>query len=294
VSRAVATHLHGELVLIESDHGYRVSDHPVAVGGSGKGPSPGELMLAALTASAALRGCAASGAPITVMASFRSGYETIAGPMAFLGYVSSVRLRIQGTGTSSETARREIEACPVASALSRRVAIGDTTRQLQATVPRQYLPGAVVNTALMAQEESARRRPAGERVLAPDSGWRVRAEASGGPLCTVHAAGQALLVGRDDAAGAPAPLDLLVAAVAVSTAIHVARHAAFRGLALERVRVEVEGDAERLQRRTDIAGSLGADEFAVLKFCAEHSALGESLVLGVELGREWDEGGPVA
>jgi uncharacterized OsmC-like protein len=286
----VASHLHGELVTVEFAHSRIVSDHPVRMGGSGKGPSPGELLLSGLLASTAITAQAAArraGLPVSAVVArgvFRNDLLRIAGPLPAIAFLAQARRRIEFHGASSLQSNALVE-CIAGEPLARRLrspAHLDETVSLRAsTAPRGAVEEASAGTLGMVRAAEA--IPTGERKAGmSEASWRISAT-SLGDAALVQLSNQVLMAGGTH--DGPSPTELLLAGLAACTAIYVGRNAVLNKIPLENVTVRVRAPAslERIEKATEIRGNLRPGELEILKYCADHCALGETLLRGMAI-----------
>jgi putative redox protein len=106
-------------------------DHPTGVGGTGAGPSPGELLLAALAACTSVyvgRNAKRHGIPlesIHVGTSFETAHEPTDGPLDSIAYLSRIIKRVEVRGPLSDEqlamVRFWVEHCAIGETLQRGV-----------------------------------------------------------------------------------------------------------------------------------------------------------------------------
>ncbi|MDB5454034.1 MAG: hypothetical protein JWO33_2612 [Caulobacteraceae bacterium] len=295
-----SSYLTQELVRVEFANSMLVSDHPVFMGGSGRGPSPGAMMLAALTSSgvlAARRQAAANGGGLQAAraaANARYDRETVVGHMPTIVTTGQVYQQIElfgGAIDDLEALRPAIENCAVARTLREGLELDEEVILQRSNRPR--LPVASRNEVLWANETPLFGMAAGQTLDGPAPvRWSAVATDAGEDNVLVDLPGAMMTVSRVmGAPGGPSPAELMAAALSTCTAIFVARNAAFRGIPLEAVDVSVrlETDAEQTQpirRMTKTAilrGDLTDDEFAQCKFFADFCAIGNSMKRGMPI-----------
>jgi len=198
-----------------------VSDHAVRMGGTGKGPSPGELLLSGLLASTVMTGAREAwrldlDTRVVARGVFRTDMERVAGPLAMASAAKSIPL-------------------------------GETK------------PGAT------------------------EARWRISA-ASLGEGALIELSNQTLACGGYG----PSPAELLLGGLAACTAIYLGRNAVLNGIPVEGVQVTVRAPAtlERIGKHSEISAALSAAQFETLKYCADHCAIGETLLRGMAIADE--------
>ena len=284
-----ASHLKGELVNVEFARSRLISDHPVRMGGTGKGPSPGELLLAGLLASSAMHAQAAArraGLPVrTVVARgvFRSDLLRMAGPLPVIAFLGHLRRRIEFHGALDPSHASALAACvadePIARRLREPAQLDESVELRTSTAERR--PVEQPSSGTLGTVRLAESNPSGSlKTGASEAGWRISATSLGdGAL--VQLPNQILFAGGGD--GGPTPIELLLGGLAACTAIYAGRNAILNRIPLEAVSVRVHAPAslERIAKATEIRGNLRPGEFETLKYCADHCALGETLLRGM-------------
>jgi uncharacterized OsmC-like protein len=286
----VASHLHGELVAVEFARSRLVSDHPVRMGGSGKGPSPGELLLSGLLASTVItaqREARRAGLPVQAVVArgvFRNDLLRVAGPLPAIAFLAQARRRVEIHGAASldpATLARCIAAEPIARRLRTPARLDESVTLRPSNAARGPLGEASEGTLAMVRMAEA--IPAGElRSGVSEASWRISAT-SLGDAALVQLSNQVLFASTGG--DGPSPVELLLAGLAACTAIYVGRNAVLNRIPIENVSVRVRAPAslERIEKATEIRGNLSAAEFETLKYCADHCALGETLLRGMAI-----------
>ncbi|MDB5454039.1 MAG: hypothetical protein JWO33_2617 [Caulobacteraceae bacterium] len=294
-----SSYVTAERVYVEFRNSLLMSDHSVDKGGTGKGPSPGDMMLAALTASgvlAARRRAVEAGAPLQAVRAAANGRydrETIDGPMPGLTFAGEVRQRVELFGAPSGQVailRAALEECAVAQTLRAGVDLDEKVVLRRSGRPR--MAGAR-NEVLWAGDAALAQLPKGLTVSGPAAQrWAAVATDAGPDHALVDVAGAMIGVNRlAGAPGGPSPFELLAAALSTCTAIFVARNAGFYGIPVEGVEVTVrlEADASqdqsvrRMTKTAVLRGDLTDAEFQQCKFFADFCAIGNSLKRGMPI-----------
>lgn len=283
-----ATHWRGEQVVVEFAGSRIVSDHPVRMGGAGKGPSPGELLLAGLLASAvqavrdAARRTGRSGS-VVARGVFRTDLRRAPGPLPAIAWLAQARRRVEVRGPLQEDDRQwiaeELTRDPIAARLRKPAALAESVVLRASSRPRGAVEEAGEGTRALV--EAAERIPMGElRTGVAEAQWRMSATSLG----------DAVLVGLSNqkvlaVEGGPSAAELLLGGLAACTAIFVGRNAMLKRTPIDGVTVVVRAPAtlERIEKATEIRGNLASDEFEALKYCADHCALGETLLRGMAI-----------
>jgi uncharacterized OsmC-like protein len=141
--RVAATFVGHEQVTVHFTMQDLLVDHPPQVGGSGLGPSPGELLLAALAACTAVyigRNAERHGVPlesIDVGTSFETAHEPTDGPLDAVSYLDRVVKRVEVRGPLSEQHLGMIgfwaEHCAIGETLRRGVDLVEEVRLVSET-----------------------------------------------------------------------------------------------------------------------------------------------------------------
>jgi len=305
---ARATHLRREQVLLEMEHGTVIADHPVRLGGEGRGPSAGELVAMAVSASTALAAAEAIDhighnlVPITAMSSYQHGRERIDGPIASLIFMSALRHRLEvASGGDDDIVDAMVGAarrCSVARAMRDGLTIAERCEFGTSSTPRPSDP--FVNEVFVAGErEHAAKAMGTKSVETPaaffDASWRFPAQVIDNGVVAVNHGHQAYLVsasGESRIGAAPTPNDLLVAALAACTTFYVVHHGLYNKLAIDSIMVEAvaqiddRGVVRSIEKTAMISGDLDAAERSALERIAELCYVGESMRRGVPVGFE--------
>jgi uncharacterized OsmC-like protein len=304
---ARARYLHREHTLIEFGDSLLVTDHPLAMGGLNKGPSPGEVLLAALTTSTVLavrRAFADSDAPsVTARARFQGRQQRADGPMSTYTYLARMprRIEVAGDVTDAELARIAAAAssCPVAVALSSGMEIDERVVVLPPIGGRVVAPPP--NEEMLDREREWSSFERGHliqdpRVQGTASPWLVSALALDRRRALVDLSHQSLLFGEATASRSPGttPTDTLLGSLAACTAIFVGRWAGLKAIPIETaevvVRATVSLDAEgnhgpitAIEKITEVRSELSPEQFEILDFVAGNCVLGETFKHGTEI-----------
>ncbi len=134
---------------------------------------------------------------------------------------------------------------------------------------------------------------------------RVAATFAGNEQVSVHFTMQDLLVDHPPQVGGsglgPSPGELLLAALAACTAVYIGRNAERYGLGLESIQVgasfqtaheptngplDAVSYLSRIVKRVEVRGPLSENQLAMVRFWAEHCAIGETLRRGLDLVEE--------
>lgn len=271
-------HIGGELLLVDFTGFAILSDHPEAMGGTGRGPMPGELLKGALAASAlfalADRGIAPDGVKIAC------GSDTATerredGPLPSLTTLSRFVLAVSA-GDLADAQAEAIEAalrnCPVAGALTRQLAMDERNHFREAPRGRDAR-----STTFLLDGMKANRPAAGETVVREATqSSQVTAEWIGGGRVLLRWARTSFVVDRD----VVTPEELLLAALCACTSVFSARSAAMVDAGVE-VSVACSGDfagsVPRIEKAVTFTGAFDAGQREVLGYCADNCAIGETL-----------------
>ena len=292
-------HLINEMLLVDLGHTTIVSDHPDYMGGSGKGPSPGELVKGALAASAALEIGAAAERERLPIRSFRVGCGSTqeserfeGGPLPSKTFLSGFVLRVAVVGSLTTQQIDCIEHiarnCPVARTLAGNIDITEGQSFDSARATR----AAAGNTYLI-KEMQKLNLPTGERRLTgPRQATRVSAEYLYEGRALVRWARSAHLVERrqeGQKVSGSQPETLILAALAACTSVYTARAAALVDAVAE-IRVRCSGtfsasqdtdDSVRhiasIEKMLEVKGDLSEKQRDTLAYFAANCALGETL-----------------
>jgi putative redox protein len=129
--RVAATFAGDEQVVVQFSMRDLLVDHPTQVGGTGAGPSPGELLLAALAACTSVyvgRNAKRFGIPLEsvhVGTSFETAHEPTDGPLDSVSYLKRITKRVEIRGPLSDeqltAVRFWVEHCAIGETLRRGV-----------------------------------------------------------------------------------------------------------------------------------------------------------------------------
>ena len=127
--RVSAEYLRREQVLVNFSTHAAVIDHAVGLGGDDMGPSPGEMLLAALSACTAVylgRAVVQRGIPatsVTVRARFRAAHEPGTEVLPRISFLDRIEKRVEVAGELTEQQLAELRY------ISEHCAIGETLRR---------------------------------------------------------------------------------------------------------------------------------------------------------------------
>lgn len=287
-------HLAGEMLLLDLGHVAIVSDHPEALGGSGKGPTPGELVKGALAASAALeigrladRG-ELQGASFGVACSSetetrRLANEHLPGSTILAGFEVHVAL----SGEADEDLRRGIAEsaaqCPVARLIRSGIRIRETNRFEHRPARRPAHGSAhlirTMKESLPEPGEVAVRPP--NRATATSAGYLGSGRALlkfGGCTCIVEDRARE---SRDRPVIRPEAL--LLGGLSACTSVFAARAAAMTSAVAE-IRITCETvmedgspDIASIDKSLSVTGELDEQQKAIIATFADNCAIGETL-----------------
>ena len=284
--RVEAEHLGGEAVLLDLGRTYLVSDHPQRLGGSGRGPTPGELIKGALSSSIALAlGAAAERGelaprPVDVSCGMEMGMEPLEGPLPKLIYLTRFNIDIAVTGPVDAAQARQVEdlarASRVARAITGDLQVEETNAfrsHAEGRGPRPHVDLILERTGTLASTD--------QPLTAASA-----AEYLGGGRVLVSWGGLSLIV--QDAGPATVPEDLLLSSLAVCTTVFAARAVEKSGAEADirthcEGRLEPDGAGGRLDRGLEVIGELTAAQREMVHYCANHCVLGETLRRRAEL-----------
>ena len=296
-TKITATFLERELVRVEFPSWNLVSDHPSRMGGAGKGPSPGEIMLAALTSASvfsaqdAAKSVGATLTSITARSGMRADREGVEGPLHALAFLGRFWRRLELEG--------DLGGVDAAS-LGAKVGVLETLRHgidleehvgFTRTNERRSAP-AWKNDQFLSNERVVDGLQTGAHVTGAIEGrWRASATLLDDNTALADIAGAPICVSRIAGGKGPMPHELLLGGLAACTAIYVGRNALFHDIPIERVTVTVTADTpasladpiKRMVKITDVAGRLTGEEEDKCKFFADFCALGETLKRGAEI-----------
>ncbi|RYD70923.1 MAG: hypothetical protein EOP84_25820 [Verrucomicrobiaceae bacterium] len=290
-------YLERELVQIALPQSYVVSDHPVAVGGTGRGPSPGEILLAAYTAETVFGvrdkadklGLQIN--PITVRCSFQPDREKVDGPLTSLGFLRRITRRIEiGSLVPIDDLDQFSVTLGIHKALESGISIEERV---------EFLPGDKdirdkdwVNANLRASDaDVAQLYQGSSNPGTEETKWRVSASEIAPNLALVNLAGAPMLVSRNGSMNCPSPHDLFLASLATCTTIYVARNAHYCDAPIADVAVETTAEKpvslddpiRLIEKVSFIAGNLSPKDAENCKFFSDFCAIGETLKRGVEI-----------
>jgi uncharacterized OsmC-like protein len=296
---AKAVHLERELMRVEFAASQLVSDHSERLGGSGKGASPGELLLAGLTAATVLgvRDAATrQGLPlgaVVVRAGLRSDREGAQGALGAISFLGQISRRIELVGPiANEAGEGLTEDLGFGRTLEHGVSLEEDVAFAPASDVLRL--SAWRNTALEGTASNVPTLSKGARETGVDSGWRVHATEAGPGLALVQLSGAPILVSADGRLDAPTPYELLLASLAACTTIFVARYSRLHEIPLQSVAATARADVNfgdgcpvaRIEKSTMGSGRLDSQTEASCRFFADHCAIGESLKRGISLRSE--------
>ena len=292
-------YLEAELLRVRFAGSQLVSDHPVVAGGTGTGPSPGELVQMALASATVLAGerfadrtglgLARLGAR-TSLAMTREGFpaELQQGPLRRLVYIDSIARLIEAEGPLDDGQAAVLAEAMAENRVARTLRAGIALDEcLECVTTGRRLPPLPKNPFHLTDRARERTAP-GERHVADPGGWRVSAASLGAGACLVQAGGGASVVG---AGLGPTPEELLLAGLAGCTTIFLARNAALLEIPVESVRVVVRAELPEdpdapiaaMEKVAWVAGDLMPGELADLEVVARYCAIGESLNRGAPI-----------
>lgn len=273
-AREVRTeHIGGELVLVDFAGFAILSDHPEAMGGTGRGPMPGELLKGALAASAVFAMVDAGIAPEGIKAACGSDTATERredGPLPSLTVLSRFVLAVAGEWDEAiETAIRD---CPVARILTGEVAMTERNAFYSAERVRDAR-----STTFLIDGMRANLPATGETLVrnAAQSA-RVTAEHIGESGVLLRWARTSFVVDRE----VVTPEELVLAALCACTSVFSARSAAIVDAGVE-ISVacsgEFDGPVPRIDKTVGFTGAFDDRQREVLGYCADNCAIGETL-----------------
>lgn len=274
LAREVRTeHIGGELLLVDFPGFAILSDHPEAMGGTGRGPMPGELLKGALAASAVFAmvdaGIAAEGAKVAC------GSDTATerredGPLPSLTVLSRFVLAIVGDPDAALEA--VIRDCTIARILTGEVTMTERNAFLAAERHRDAR-----STTFLIDGMKANRPATGEtRVRQAAESSQVTAEYIGEGRVLLCWARTSFVVDRETVA----PEELMLAALCACTSVFSARSAAMVDAGVE-ITVTCSGDfgepVPRIEKSVAFTGAFDERQREVLAYCADNCAIGETL-----------------
>ena len=279
-------HIGNELLLVDFDGFAILSDHPERMGGTGRGPMPGELLKGALAASAVLAAADAARAEGISIDRIKvaCGSETTTerredGPLPSLTVLTGFTLAI-AAGDLTEPQAQRLEAaarsCPVAGVLTGEVAMIERNDFRATEIGRDAR-----STTFLIDSMKAHRPAAGETVVRKaEEVSQVTAEDIGEGRVLLRWGRSSFVAGRAGVPGAVTPEELVLAALCACTSVFSARSGAMVDAGLE-IRVACAGDFDaspvRMEKAVEFAGTFDAAQREVLAYCADNCAIGETL-----------------
>lgn len=287
-------HLAGEMLLLDLGHVAIVSDHPEAMGGSGKGPTPGELVKGALAASAALeigrladRG-ELQGASFGVACS--SGTETrrlanehLPGSTVLAAFEVHVAL----AGEADEDLRRRIAESAAQCPVARLIRSGTRIRETNRFEHRPARRPAHGSAHLIRTMKESLPEPGEVAVRPPNRATATSAEYIGSGRVLLKFGGCTCIVedGARDSRDRPIirPEALVLGGLSACTSVFAARAAAMTGAVAE-IRIACETgigdgspDMAGIDKALSVTGQLDEQQRAVIASFADNCAIGETL-----------------
>ena len=300
-----AEYLRREQIVIDLPSGIIIADHPVALGGDGRGPSAAELVLLALTSSAVLSSLDSVSPEsiiwpkLTSRATFQSARQRIDGPMVSLGRMAHIHHRLDATTNSSfsESAVlfKAASDCAVAVALQNGISITDKVEFVLDDTPREDLP--FINETRRDRENTYRSTlQVGETLVTkPETSWRVAAESLPPSSAVLSLATEHYLAGSEalDEHLGPRPYEYLAAALAACTVFFIVHQCGFHDIPVGSVKCKLSGrvDDSGVLRSIDstatVRSNLTPTEMADIEFVASHCFIGETFRAGVPVTFEY-------
>jgi uncharacterized OsmC-like protein len=301
---ASASYLHREHVLVEMPNGTLIADHPVFLGGDGRGPSAGELVLMALSAGSVLavseeaqrRGVSVGA---VARATFQTVRERIDGPMATLACMASLRHRLELTFSGAYEDTRALTdaaaANPVARAMARGIPLDERVEFIRTTNER--VVGDFLNETMHEQESAWSDQPLGRPSISPpEDRWRVGASLLERDAALLLHASQTYVAGlsTEHRRVGPSPNELLVASLACCTVFYIAHNTRFRSIPVDKIsaaataQVDESGAIASMVKTASVTGNLTDQEMAEIEFMANNCYVGVTMKRGVEVGFEVD------
>lgn len=266
-------HIGGELLLVDFAGFAILSDHPEAMGGTRRGPMPGELLKGALAASAVFAAVEAGLAPGGIKVACGSDTATERrenGPLPSLTVLS--RFVVAVAREQDEALEAAIRNCPVARLLTGEVAMTERNVFLAAERRRDAR-----STTLLIDGMRASRPAVGEtRIGQAEQSSQVTAEYIGEGRVLLRWARTSFIVDRE----AVTPEELLLAALCACTSVFSARAAAMVDAGAE-IAVTCSGDfggpVPRIEKSVAFTGDFDDRQREVLGYCADNCAIGETM-----------------
>lgn len=280
-------YLGGETLLVDLGRSLLVSDHPPQLGGSGKGPLPGDLMKGALISSILLAlGEAADHGELPIEScaarcSSPLAYADTKGPLARIVYVTQfdVDIVIVGALDSGQLSLVDKIAreCSVAKALAGNLTLEESNQFLAVEAGHT----SAKDLELLRETRGHLSLDRSEDAISPA---KAGAEYLGSGRVMLTWGSSAHLVENANSVGSgSAPEELLLASLAACTTVFSGRAARAAGVSVD-IRVVCDGEfnAEngapgRISKRVDIRGELSDSQRETIAFYADHCALGETL-----------------
>jgi uncharacterized OsmC-like protein len=300
-----AEYLRREQIVIDLPSGIVIADHPVALGGDGRGPSAAELVLLALTSSAVLSPLdlianeGTSRPKFASRATFQSARQRIDGPMVSLGRMAHVHHRLDAVINSSfsDSAMlfKAASDCAVAVALQNGISITDAVEFVLDDTPREALP--FVNETRRDRENNYRSSlQVGETMVTkPESSWRVIAESLPPRSAVLSLASEHFLASSpalDEPLG-PRPNEYLAAALAACTVFFIVHQCGFHDIPVGSVRCQLKateddnGVLRSIESKATVKSNLTPAEIKDIEFVASHCFIGETFRAGVPVTFEY-------
>jgi uncharacterized OsmC-like protein len=298
-----ASYWRREQLVVEMPSGTLMADHPVSLGGEGRGPSAGELVLLALCSGAVLSvGAEAQRRHLDVAsamsrATFQSVRERIDGPMATVSCMAHLQHRLElAFAGDYQDARALTDAAadnPVARAMGRGIPLDEYVELERTDGPRSV--NEFRNETMWADEQVWTANALGEKVVAaPEGRWRVGASLLDANAALLHHDHQLYAAGFSTAQRkvGPSPNELLAASLAACTVFYIAHNARFRSIPVERIRataiatVDDTGAIASMVKTAYVTGNLTDDEMASIEFMANNCYVGVTMKRSVDVGFE--------
>jgi uncharacterized OsmC-like protein len=294
-----AIYLEREYVRVEFAYSSIVSDHPVRVGGFGKGPSPGDIMFAGLTAASVFvaldqaRRCGVRLNSVVARAGMQPVREGKEGPLHALGFLKRIWRRLEIDGALNTVAPAALGGpVGILETMRNGVPINETVNFANAGATRAGLYWK--NAPFLDHEKVVDGIAPGARIDGPvGTRWAVSATALDDDTVMLDLPGVPLCVSRTaEARRGPTPVELVLGGLAACTAIYVGRNAPFHDIPLNRIAVTAAVDAPAdlatpwigpIAKVTDLVGDLTDAEKEKCKFFSDFCALGETLKRGAAM-----------
>lgn len=295
--RVRATYLHREQVLIETGGGTLVADHPVRLGGDGRGPSAGDLLAMALDSSTVLN-VARAGIPsrsIVSHCAYRNGMLDDSGPMSSLMYMAEIGQRIDIVADCDEAALAAFAAAaddaPVARSLTDGLKLNESVVLERTAGPRRL--NEHVNESLRSYIHDAEQRIDGSLHLTPNEPrWRDSASYLGDGVAMIKHDHQPYIASDGGAGMGISPQELLVASLAACTVYFVVHNTGFDEIPFDDVVVDAvatigpDGMILEIDRVATVTGPVSDEEAAKIEYFANHCYIGETMRRGPRLTRD--------